>query len=366
MTYVTDCHFLEQCWCTQYLACPRVPLTAGRPARGRWCMPFRWSSSAAIWASVGCSGSGCLTARPPTDRLADAVVRGRRGAPPRPDGRRATSTGRTCCWPAVLQPARGAPPPDRVSTAEVERHALPGWLATSEPLGEWTLRAAGGGSPAGPTPVTPSAIRACRSGQPPTGWSNTPRGTASRRWPGGQRLRRGAGSAQPRLGGHLRSRPRTCRSAGRPAERPPVPGGRTAHEELTTPGGDALPAEPAATMPIPPCSGRSWTATRPGPSARAGEQIFAIARGHLSEDWLGLVAVWADPDHRRSGRATATDDGVWGTGPPAAAPLRVLQADRENQPAASHLPAARLRATTTATSTCAALTTRRQFGSDAP
>ena len=31
-----------------------------------------------------------------------------------------------------------------MSVAEVERHALPGWLADSEPLGEWTLRAGGG------------------------------------------------------------------------------------------------------------------------------------------------------------------------------------------------------------------------------
>src|SRR5918998_1469195 len=40
--------------------------------------------------------------------------------------------------------ARGAPPPDRVSAAELERHSVRGWLALTEPLGEWTLRAAGG------------------------------------------------------------------------------------------------------------------------------------------------------------------------------------------------------------------------------
>ena len=40
--------------------------------------------------------------------------------------------------------APGGPDPRRVSAAEVERHALPGWLADSEPLGEWTLRAGGG------------------------------------------------------------------------------------------------------------------------------------------------------------------------------------------------------------------------------
>ncbi len=40
--------------------------------------------------------------------------------------------------------APGGPPPDRVSSAEVEHRALSGWLALHEPLGEWTLRAAGG------------------------------------------------------------------------------------------------------------------------------------------------------------------------------------------------------------------------------
>ena len=31
-----------------------------------------------------------------------------------------------------------------MSAGELERAALPGWLAVAEPLGEWTLRAAGG------------------------------------------------------------------------------------------------------------------------------------------------------------------------------------------------------------------------------
>ena len=36
----------------------------------------------------------------------------------------------------------------------------------------------------------------------------------------------------------------------------------------------------------------------------AGEPIFAIARGHLSGDWLGLVSIWTRPDRRRQGWAT--------------------------------------------------------------
>ena len=40
--------------------------------------------------------------------------------------------------------AAGGPDPLRTSAEELERHALPGWLGLSEPLGQWTLRAAGG------------------------------------------------------------------------------------------------------------------------------------------------------------------------------------------------------------------------------
>ena len=40
--------------------------------------------------------------------------------------------------------AAGGPDPRRISAADLQRHALLGWLGWHEPLGEWTLRAAGG------------------------------------------------------------------------------------------------------------------------------------------------------------------------------------------------------------------------------
>ena len=40
--------------------------------------------------------------------------------------------------------AAGGPHPRRISADALERHSLPGWLAQHEPLGEWTLRSAGG------------------------------------------------------------------------------------------------------------------------------------------------------------------------------------------------------------------------------
>src|SRR6187200_1027771 len=40
--------------------------------------------------------------------------------------------------------AAGGPDPQRISAHEVQQHALRGWLAWHEPLGDWTLRAGGG------------------------------------------------------------------------------------------------------------------------------------------------------------------------------------------------------------------------------
>jgi GNAT superfamily N-acetyltransferase len=43
-----------------------------------------------------------------------------------------------------LPSALGGPSPMRTTAEELQRIALPGWLAFSEPLGEWTLRSGGG------------------------------------------------------------------------------------------------------------------------------------------------------------------------------------------------------------------------------
>src|SRR5919112_5745293 len=40
--------------------------------------------------------------------------------------------------------AAGGPSPLRTTEEDLERYALPAWLGISEPLGQWTLRAAGG------------------------------------------------------------------------------------------------------------------------------------------------------------------------------------------------------------------------------
>jgi GNAT superfamily N-acetyltransferase len=57
----------------------------------------------------------------------------------------------------------------------------------------------------------------------------------------------------------------------------------------------------------------------------------AIGRGHVSGDWLGVAAVWVDPDHRRGGRATAimTALGHWAARQ--GCRYAYVQVDRENE-----------------------------------
>ena len=62
---------------------------------------------------------------------------------------------------------------------------------------------------------------------------------------------------------------------------------------------------------------------------------MAIGRGHTSGPWLGVAAVWVDPDQRRVGRATAimTALGHWAARQ--GCRYAYIQVDRENQAAAT-------------------------------
>ncbi len=60
------------------------------------------------------------------------------------DGRAESVSRATIVAARRVPAATGGRDPRRVPAAELQRHALPGWLALSEPLGEWTLRSGGG------------------------------------------------------------------------------------------------------------------------------------------------------------------------------------------------------------------------------
>lgn len=208
--------------------------------------------------------------------------------------------------------ARGGPDPRRVSAADLQRRILPSWLAWHEPLGEWTLRAGGGftgranschavGDPGRPVAAAAEQIigyaathhiapmaQVITGGVPDTdlrglGWTDTyqptdvlvvrlntllGRGSAGLEVGVSERLADGWWAAYQQSRLH-RADPRTVRMIVDGSGPLAFAGVQDAHAEV----------EQGATM--------------------------AIGRGHLSQDWLGLAAIWVHPDHRRRGLATA-------------------------------------------------------------
>jgi N-acetylglutamate synthase len=203
--------------------------------------------------------------------------------------------------------AAGGPHPRWISAHEVQRHALRGWMAWREPLGEWTLRRAGGftrranschavGDPGMPIQQAAEQIIgfAIIHEIPPL--AQVIEGSSEER-------------ALERLGWVSTDHPTTV---------------------LTSRLADFLegqPAEPAAkiTETLQPRWEEAYQRSRPNsadpaivrmilegnpPRAFAavtgrGPELVAIARGHRDEDWLGLASLWTRPDHRQCGPATA-------------------------------------------------------------
>ena len=199
-------------------------------------------------------------------------------------------------------PARGAATPDRVSAEELERRSVPGWLALAEPLGKWTLRAAGG--------FTGRANSCHAVGDP-----GQPISAAADRIVGFARQRGIAPMAQVITGS---KQEQGLRALGWTDTYVPV-------HVLAARLADILPDGPPpagvrVTEELEPSWLNAYQQSRPndadpdllrmildGNPPRAfgsvGEPIFAITRGHINGDWLGLAAIWTQPDHRRQGWA---------------------------------------------------------------
>jgi len=202
-------------------------------------------------------------------------------------------------------PAPGGPDPLRTPAAELERHTVRGWLAWSEPLGEWTLRSAGGftgranschavGDPGRPVAAAAERIIAYAAEH-----EIEPRAAAV---PGSEPDR-----ALRALGWTETYEPTDVLVMRLAAllDAPTVPTTVDVTERLEPTWWGAYQrsrpnhADPAVLRMIldgqPP---RAFAAVH-----RGGGPV-AIARGHLAADWLGLAAIWTDPDHRRGGLAT--------------------------------------------------------------
>jgi N-acetylglutamate synthase len=207
--------------------------------------------------------------------------------------------------------AAGGPDPRRISAADLQRHALLGWLGWHEALGEWTLRAAGGftrranschavGDPGMPIRQATEQIISFAVAHDIAPMAQAIEGSTE------QQALRG-------LGWVTTDRPRAVlvsrladALAGWPLK-PAVEISERLGRDWMEAYQQSRPNSPDAAivrMILEGSHPRAFgSVVGHGPDDHS--ELVAIARGHRTEDWLGLAAIWTRPDHRRQGLATA-------------------------------------------------------------
>ncbi len=202
--------------------------------------------------------------------------------------------------------ATGGPNPLRTTAEELERYALPGWLAISEPLGEWTLRAA-----AGFTRRANSCLAVADPGIPLEAAAakivsfSDAHGIAPR----AQVITASPTEAELRTLGWLDASEQTdvlvCRLSDVLGEELPDPGVQVVETLAASWEAAYQRSRPSD---VDPAVVRKILVGHPprafGSVVGDDEHFVAIARGHLSGPWLGLASVWTDPDHRGQGLTT--------------------------------------------------------------
>lgn len=204
--------------------------------------------------------------------------------------------------------AAGGPDSRRIDPEIVQHRAVTGWLAHSEPLGDWVLRSAGG--------FTGRANSCLAVGSPGVSYADAAtsiRSYADRHQipPMAQVITGSTADAELRRLGwvetYLATRVLTVRLAD-------VLGGRRHHprvrinDELSEAWQRAYQqsrpntADKATLRMI--LDGRPPRAFAAVADRENGGEYLGIARGHRSDDWLGLASIWTRPDHRRHGWAT--------------------------------------------------------------
>jgi N-acetylglutamate synthase len=207
--------------------------------------------------------------------------------------------------------AAGGPDPRRISAHDLQRHALRGWLAWHEPLGEWTLRAGGGftgranschavGDPGLPTQEAAERIMtfAVAHDIAPLAQviEDSPEESALRGL-GWVSTYQPAAVLVSRLADFLEGRP--------------APPAAQIREHLEPDWEQAYQrsrphsADPTIVRMILENSPPRAFAAVPVHAPNDHSELIAIARGHRSDDWLGFAAIWTRVDHRQRGLATA-------------------------------------------------------------
>jgi N-acetylglutamate synthase len=203
--------------------------------------------------------------------------------------------------------AAGGPHTQRISAHDVQRHALPGWLAWREPLGEWTLRRAGG--------FTRRANSCHAVGDPGMSIQQAAEQiidfAATHHIPPLAQVIEGSPEelALQRLGWVSTDQP-TAVLASRLAdflERQPTEPVAKVTETLHANWEEAFQHsrpnsadQDVVRMILKGNPPRAFAAV-PGQEP----ELVAIARGHRNDDWLGLSSIWTRSDHRGRGLATA-------------------------------------------------------------
>lgn len=208
-----------------------------------------------------------------------------------------------------VPPARGGPDPRRTSAAELEWAALPGWVALSEPLGEWTLRAGGGftgransalavGDPGMPLAEAAELVIAYSHAHGIAPWAQVIVGSDEE----AELVDLGWREA------YVTTDVLACRLTillgddlpdPRVAVQPELDDAWLEAYQLSRPNG----ADPELLRMI--LDGHPPRAFASVASPGGWRTRAAIARGHVSGPWLGIASVWTDPASRRQGLASA-------------------------------------------------------------
>ena len=227
--------------------------------------------------------------------------------------------------------ALGGPAAHRTAPDVLEHVAVEAWAVELEPLGEWTLRAAEGftgrancclavGDPGLPVAGAASAVEAyaARHRIPPMAQVVTGSAEdAGLRAVGWQETYVATDVLATRLadllGGHR-------------------PDARVVVSEELTPTWRAAFDEYRPHRADPALVTRLLDGRRPRAfaSVTVEGEVVALARGHLSGGWLGVVAVWTRPEHRRQGLGTAVVLALGGWAARRGARWCYLQVETEN------------------------------------
>lgn len=211
--------------------------------------------------------------------------------------------------------ARGGRDPRRTTAEELEQIALAGWIAEHEPLGEWTLRAGAGftGRANSCLAVGDPAVTVAEAASRIISFSRkhaiTPRAQVVSGSPPESSLR-----ALGWQEAYVRTDVLATRLADLLGSATPDP-----RVEITGSPGPAWWEAYHRSRPNtvgPAVLRRILLGGHPRVLAGVSDsdRVFAIGRGHVSRDWLGLSSLWTDEDRRRQGWAQAviTALGHWG------------------------------------------------------